>query len=251
MLDLNFVELRQYAERLDYRPLFVTVSGAHLYGFPSADSDVDLRGCHLLPLKDMVGLDMPRLTFEHKSDLNGTEVELVSHEIIKYLRLLVRNNGYILEQIFSPIVIMGQEFLDELRPLARRCITRNHYHHYRGFYATQCKLLAKENPKRAKPVLYAYRVLMTGIHLLRTGEVEANLLKLNEHFGFGFLEELIARKVDGENISIAEQDWRFHETQLSELEARLDAAFAESALPENRDRKPISDFLVELRLKER
>ena len=24
--------------------LFVTVSGAHLYGFPSTDSDVDLRG---------------------------------------------------------------------------------------------------------------------------------------------------------------------------------------------------------------
>ena len=25
--------------------LFATVSGAHLYGFPSRDSDVDLRGC--------------------------------------------------------------------------------------------------------------------------------------------------------------------------------------------------------------
>ena len=93
---------------------------------------------------------------------------------------------------FSPIVVMGQDFLDELRPLARRCITRNHYHHYRGFYATQRKLIAKEEPKRAKPVLYAYRVLMTGIHLLRTGEVEANLLRLNVHFRFGFLDELIA-----------------------------------------------------------
>ena len=127
-------------------------------------------------------------------------MELVSHDAGKYLNLLVRNNGYILEQIFSPIVVMGQEFLDELRPLARRCITRHHYHHYRGFYATQQKLIAKEEPKRAKPVLYAYRVLMTGIHLLRTGEVEANLLRLNEHFGFGFLDELIARKVGGENI---------------------------------------------------
>ena len=28
------------------RPLFVTVSGAHLYGFSSPDSDIDLRGCH-------------------------------------------------------------------------------------------------------------------------------------------------------------------------------------------------------------
>ena len=29
--------------------LFITISGAHLYGFPSPDSDYDLRGVHLLP----------------------------------------------------------------------------------------------------------------------------------------------------------------------------------------------------------
>ncbi|MGA2068893.1 MAG: nucleotidyltransferase domain-containing protein [Thermoguttaceae bacterium] len=248
MLDVDLAAMRRLVEGLDYQPLFVTVSGAHLYGFPSSDSDVDLRGCHHLPLRDVVGLDLPKQTLEHKTIDDSTEVELVSHEVGKYLRLLVRNNGYILEQIFSPIVVLGQEFLDELRPLASRCITRHHYHHYRGFYATQRKLIAKEEPKRAKPVLYAYRVLMTGIHLLRTGEVEANLLRLNEHFGFGFLDELIARKVRGENIAVGGLDWPFHEARLAELESRLNQAFAESPLPEDRDRKPVNDLLVRLRL---
>jgi hypothetical protein len=248
MLDVDLQAMRRLVEGLDCRPLFVTVSGAHLYGFPSADSDVDLRGCHQLPLRDIVGLDVPRQTLERKLDHDGTEVELVSHDVGKYLRLLVRNNGYILEQIFSPIVVLGQDFLDELRPLARRCITRQHYHHYRGFYATQRKLLAKENPKRVKPVLYAYRVLMTGIHLLQTGEVEANLLRLNEHFGFTFVGELIARKVRGENASVGDLDWSFHDVRLAELEACMNRAFEESKLPEDRDRKPISDFLVRLRL---
>jgi uncharacterized protein len=248
MFEVDLPAMRRLVEGLAYRPLFVTVSGAHLYGFPSSDSDVDLRGCHLLPLRDVVGLDLPRQTLEHKTVCNGTEVELVSHDVGKYLRLLVRNNGYILEQIFSPIVVLGQAVLDELRPLAHRCITRNHYHHYRGFFATQRKLIAKEEPKRAKPVLYAYRVLMTGIHLLRTGEVEANLLRLNEHFGLTFLDELIARKVGGENISVGEWDWSFHEARLAELEARLDQAFADSRLSEERDRKAVSDFLVGLRL---
>ena len=41
---LDFLALRQLIEGQQYRPLFVTVSGAHLYGFPSPDSDVDLRG---------------------------------------------------------------------------------------------------------------------------------------------------------------------------------------------------------------
>ena len=209
---------------------------------------MDLRGCHLLPLGNVVGLDVPNQTIEHETVCDGVEVELVSHDAGKYLNLLVRNNGYILEQIFSPIVVMGQEFLNQMRPLARRCITRHHYHHYRGFYATQQKLIAKEEPKRAKPVLYAYRVLMTGIHLLQTGEVEANLLRLNEHFGFAFLDELIARKVGGENISVGGLDWPFHEARLAELEARLDLAFQESKLPEDREREPVNELLVRLRL---
>jgi len=248
MLEVDLAAMRQLVEGLDYRPLFVTVSGAHLYGFPSSDSDVDLRGSHLLPLHEVAGLDLPNQTLEYKTICNGIEVELVSHDAGKYLNFLVRNNGYVLEQIFSPIVVMGQAFLDELRPLAQNCITRHHYHHYRGFYATQRKLIGKEEPKRAKPILYAYRVLMTGIHLLRTGEVEANLLRLNEYFGFKFLDELIARKVSGENIAVGGLDWPFHEIRLAELESRLDQAFQESKLPEDRDRKPVNELLVRLRL---
>lgn len=248
MLEVDLPAMRQLIAQWDYRPLFVTVSGSHLYGFPSADGDVDLRGCHLLPLRELVGLSAPVETIENETICNGTEVELVSHDVGKYLQLLVRNNGYILEQLFSPIVVQGQEFLDAVRPLARRCITRNHYYHYRGFVATQRKLIAKEEPKRAKPVLYAYRVLMTAIHLLQTGEVEANLLHLNARFGLTFLDELIARKVHGENINVGALDWSFHEAQLAELERQMDRAFEESKLPEAPERQPVSEFLVNLRL---
>jgi len=251
MLDVDLTAMRRLVEGLDFHPLFVTVSGAHLYGFPSSDSDVDLRGCHQLPLRDVVGLDLPNQTVERKTVQDGTEVELVSHDVGKYLRLLVRNDGSILEQIFSPIVVLGQGFLDELRPLARRCVTRHHYHHYRGFYATQQKLIAKEEPKQAKPVLYAYRVLMTGIHLLRTGEVEANLLRLNEHFGFEFLDDLIARKGAGENTSVGDLDWSFHEARLAELETQLDRTFQEAKLHEDRDRQAVHELLVRLRLSSR
>src|SRR6185437_5645709 len=100
---LDVAALRQLIEGQPYRPLFMTVSGAHLYGFPSPDSDIDLRGAHLLPLRDVV-----------------------SHDLAKYQRLLTRNNVYVLEQVFSPLVVTGQDFLERLRPMARRCITRHH-----------------------------------------------------------------------------------------------------------------------------
>ena len=47
-----------------YPLLFATISGAHLYGFPSPDSDFDLRGAHVLPLDAVVGLDVRDETVE-------------------------------------------------------------------------------------------------------------------------------------------------------------------------------------------
>jgi predicted nucleotidyltransferase len=247
---LDWKGLRQLVEERVTAPLFVTVSGAHLYGFPSADSDIDLRGSHLLPLRDVVGLSLPTETIEHKLEHDGTEVELVSHELGKYLRLLVKNNGYILEQILSPLVVTGQDFLDELCPLARRCITRHHYHHYRGFFATQRGFLAKQEPKVVKTLLYSYRVLLTGIHLLRTGEVEANLPRLAEDYRQPYLADLIAQKREEKGPAL-NLDWPFHDKQLNELESAMDKAFAESKLPEDRDRQAINRFLVERRLQGR
>lgn len=245
---LDYEGLRGLIAAQNIRPLFVTVSGAHLYGFPSPDSDIDLRGCHLLPLRDVVGLSPPAgETVERKLDLAGTEVELVSHDVGKYLRLLVKNNGYVLEQIFSPLVVTGEEFLTELRPLARRCITRYHYHHYRGFLATQRKMLEKQEPKVVKTLLYAYRVILTGIHLLTTGEVEANLPGLAELYGQSFVADLIAQKCQ-EKITAPELDWSLHDAQLSALEAKLDRAFQESSLPEDRDRAAVNRLLIDYRL---
>lgn len=245
---MNLELWKTYVATLDLRPLFVTVSGAHLYGFPSPDSDVDLRGSHLLPLRDVLGLMSVNETREISGMHAGIEVDLVSHDAGKYLGLLTKNNGYILEQIFSPLVVMGREFLDGLRPLASRCITRHHYHHYRGFYGTQRKLLEKEDSKKAKSLLYAYRVLLTGIHLLRTGEVEANLVHLNESFRLSWIPDLIASKT-AEKIAPAALDWSFHAARLDELERALDQAFADSKLPESCDKREVSDFLVELRLR--
>ena len=50
--------LRAIAAAQPYPLVFATVSGAHLYGFPSPDSDHDRRGAHVLPVAEVVGLDV-------------------------------------------------------------------------------------------------------------------------------------------------------------------------------------------------
>lgn len=51
---MPFELLRQEVARHPYPLLFATVSGAHLYGFPSPDSDFDLRGVHVLPPREVI-----------------------------------------------------------------------------------------------------------------------------------------------------------------------------------------------------
>src|SRR5437660_8533548 len=88
-----------------YPLLFVTVSGAHLYGFASPDSDYDLRGVHLLPLREVVGLEHGRETIEVSAVRDGRQIDLVTHDARKFFRLLLKRNGYVLEQLYSPLVV--------------------------------------------------------------------------------------------------------------------------------------------------
>lgn len=231
-------------------PLFATVSGAHLYGFPSPDSDVDLRGAFVLPLDTVLRLRDPEETITVTQVQAGIEVDWVAHDIRKFARLMLKRNGYVLEQLFSPLVVFGGEWLDELRVIGRGCIIRHLYHHYLGFAHTQFGLLAKPTAT-VKELLYAYRVLLTGIHVLEAGKIEANLRTLNEHYHQPSIDELIARKLSGtEHGTLAPHEMAQHQPQLDRLVQRLEEAFEHSPLPDEPSTYPqLDDFVVQARLR--
>ena len=181
--------LRRRVDAHPYPLVFATLSGAHLYGFPSSDSDYDLRGTHVLPLKTVLGLSSEDETIEKSGVYDGLEIDLVTHDVKKFFALMLKKNGYVLEQLFSPLVVHTTPEHAELKRIAADCITRHHSHHYLGFAATQWKLFSKEQPPRVKPLLYTFRVLLTGIHLMRTGRIEANLRTLNESAGLTFVRQ--------------------------------------------------------------
>jgi uncharacterized protein len=234
-----------------YPLLFATISGAHLYGFPSPDSDFDMRGAHVLSLENVIGLDVCNETIGDSQVIEGLEMDIVSHDVRKFFGLLLKKNGYVLEQVLSPLVVRTTPEHEELKCLARACVTKHHTHHYRGFAETEWKLFLNEMPRRVKPLLYVYRVLLTGIHLMRTGEVEANLVKLNESFRLPFIPDLVGRKLAGpEQSRFEEKEVGFHEGEYRRLLAMLEAAHRESKLPElpdNATRRGLNELLIRVR----
>src|SRR5213076_402657 len=93
--------LKAVVQEQPYPLLFATVSGAHLYGFPSPDSDYDLRGVHVLPAREALGLRPLRETIEREGIFEGVEIDLVTHDAAKFMRLMLKKNGYVLEQLLS------------------------------------------------------------------------------------------------------------------------------------------------------
>jgi predicted nucleotidyltransferase len=231
---LNADLCRRVIARHKHPLVFATVSGAHLYGFPSPDSDYDLRGVHLLPARDVLSLRPPDETVTSEGIEEGVEIDLVTHDLSKFVRLMLKRNGYVLEQLLSPLIVHTTPAHAELVALAPGCLTKHHAHHYIGFAHTQWNLFRKENPPRVKPLLYVYRVLLTGIHLMREGVVQANLPQLNSVFALSYIDELIARKTASkEKGTLAEADMAFHESEFNRLLALLHAEHERTSLPDN------------------
>ncbi len=235
-----------------YPLMFVTLSGSHLYGFSSPDSDYDLRGVHLLPVREVIGLHEGKETIDFIKMYDTLEIDLATHDVRKFLKLLLGKNGNVLECIYSPLVVATTPEHEELKALAMRCVTRYYAYHYLGFANSQIKLYRKENPHRVKPLLYIYRVILTGWHLMRTGELEPNLVKLNEYARLAFIPDLIARKqAGGEHGLLEDADLSFHEGEFQRLLAQLEATLENSALPANPEAQAIdalNDLLIRLRL---
>jgi predicted nucleotidyltransferase len=211
--------IEEVTARHPYPLLFMSVSGAHLYGFPSPDSDADLRGVHLLPADEVVGLGTPRETIQHTEVRDGLEVDLVTHDLAKFLRLLLKPNGYVLEQLMSPLRV-------EATPV--------------------------HDISRVKPLLYTYRALLTGLHMLRDREVEADLRRLNASAALPGVDDLIAAKRAGaEKMTLDPRELAGHETAVLRLRDELEAEGERSPLPDEplpATRSSLEQLLIDLRL---
>lgn len=247
-MNIPYDELQVITENQPYPLLFVSISGAHLYGFPSPDSDYDLRGSHILPLEEIAGLLDRNETIEASRQEGDIELDLVTYDVEKYCRLLLQRNGNVLEQVYSPLIVETTSEHHELQKIVRGCITKHHAHHYLGLAKNQWKLFNKE--QQVKKLLYVYRVLLTGIHLMRTGYVNPNVVELNETFSLPHVAELVHMKMSGEEKAIfAGADVVFHEAEYERLVGELEEARDSSHLPEVPTAyDELNDWLLRVRL---
>ena len=57
--------------------------------------------------------------FEDSRIIDGMEMDIVSHDVKKFFSLLLKKNGYVLEQLFSPLIVHTTPEHEELKAIAR------------------------------------------------------------------------------------------------------------------------------------
>lgn len=171
--------------------LFANVSGAHLFGTATANSDIDLRGSFIVPTVELLKFKKPRDTIE----LSKGDVEIQFHEAEKFLSLMTRGNMNFIEEVKSPFRIVDTPVAEEMRKIADLCLSKETFSHVQGMSIHTKKHAQKENFSNPKRNLYLLRELLRGIALFRDGVFESNVGELARTHGESAIVEMTDKLV--------------------------------------------------------
>jgi hypothetical protein len=209
----------------------VTV-GSRAFGLATESSDEDRRGVYLPPADWHWSLAKP----PEQVESFAAGVEEVDWEVEKFVRLALQGNPNILETLWSPVVLHSDETGDQLRALRTGFLSRHLYRTYSGYVMSQFRLMRKgfATDRRYKPkhAMHLIRLLHSGIHALREGDIRVDV---GEH-----REELMA-------IRRGEVPFAAVEARALELDRTFGEAFAATALPEKPDAGRANRFLIAAR----
>ncbi|MDB4960894.1 MAG: hypothetical protein JWP01_893 [Myxococcales bacterium] len=218
------------AEReAERKHLVIYLSGAHAYGFPSPDSDLDLKCVHIAPTADLVGLSIVEDPRDRIEIVEGVELDYGSNELSAVLRGAIKGNGNFLERILGNLALGGDlALLDEARAVVKPLLSRRCAKHYGGFATSQLRLF-DEKPS-AKRALYVLRTAATGRCVMARGEIVTDVNRLGE-FVPPEIDELIVIKRQGEQQQLtADQVAAWRPRLVAAIEA-VDRSWPSSVLP--------------------
>jgi uncharacterized protein len=209
--------------------LVIYLSGAHAYGFPSPDSDLDLKCVHVASTVELVGLDPyeePPGTIEV---VDGVELDYGSNELGGVLRGCIKGNGNYLERILGELALGGdQPLLSEARAIVRPLLSRRVARHYGGFATSQLRLF--DDKPTAKRALYVLRTAATGRRLMASGELVTDVAQMREYMPAA-LDELLAIKRTAEQRQLDDAQRAAWRGRLVTAIDAVDAAWPSSILP--------------------
>jgi len=153
--------ITKYLEKLEaektVKILLACETGSRAWGFPSLDSDFDVRMIYVHPLDWYLKLSEKKDSIEVFYENNA--LDFTGFDLRKTLRLLKRSNVAIIERIQSPIIYKEESaFSSEMIQLAKMAYSRiASIHHYMGLANKYLEKVSSEAPYKLKSLFYFLR----------------------------------------------------------------------------------------------
>lgn len=153
--------LDKISKEQDIKILFACESGSRAWGFPSSDSDYDVRFVYYSPLKSYLSIDEVQDTVTIPI---ADELDVVGWDIKKFLKHIRKSTGSVFEWLHSPIFYRSEiNSLNELREISKEYFSkRTMMHHYLGISKNAYKSL-NDGQIGIKKLLYVLRPLLAAL----------------------------------------------------------------------------------------
>ena len=151
----------QYLDKIekekDVKILLACETGSRAWGFPSPDSDFDIRIIYVHKKDWYLSLSEKRDSIDLMFENN--EIDITGWDLRKSLRLLQKSNPPLLERIQSPILYKhNSSFLKEMNDLANSQYSRiATIHHYLSMAKKFLEELKEKEDYKLKKFFYALR----------------------------------------------------------------------------------------------
>lgn len=167
MRELILQKLREIEETEHVTILHAVESGSRAWGFPSPDSDYDVRFIYVRPREEYLRLEKRRdvieVPIDEVLDINGWDLD-------KTLRLLHGSNPTLFEWSQSPIVYKTTELFQSFQPTIQEYFTaKSGLWHYLSTAEGNYREYLKGEMVRAKKYFYVLRPLLACRWILERG----------------------------------------------------------------------------------
>lgn len=151
--------------------LLACETGSRAWGFPSPDSDFDVRIIYKHDKDWYLSLTEEKDTIEYF--LENNEIDISGWDLKKSLRLLAKSNPPLLERIQSPIIYkVDKEFLTGINSVAQKTYSRiATIHHYLSMAKKAFEEVTNTEEYKLKKFFYALRASVACLWILEKKEI--------------------------------------------------------------------------------
>jgi len=153
-------KLKELEQKHQVKVLYACETGSRAWGFPSPDSDYDVRIVYMHELDWYLSLSDKKDTIEFMSE--DGELDLTGWDIKKCLKLMWKSNGALIERVQSPVVYREEKNLSLiLKEYAYKCFSpKTTMHHYLGMAKNSFSEVVGKEEIKLKKLFYALRATL-------------------------------------------------------------------------------------------